>query len=182
MSDTSSPGMSSAAQAAARKASAEGLGLAVWVAQWKSRSSRERQAVGLALALLAGLLLWMLALRPALSTLREAPQQLATLDAQLQAMQVQAAEAAQLRASPKLPREQATEALKLATESLGDKARLTLQGERATVVFTGVTTSALRDWLQAARSTARISPQDATLTRAGEAWNGTVVAIFGAAP
>jgi general secretion pathway protein M len=151
-------------------------------AMWGQLAARERRGVAFAAAALALLLLWFAALRPALQTLREAPLQLATLASQLQAMQVLAAEARELRAAPRLSAEQAGAALKAATEPLGEKARLSFQGERVTVVFSAISPSALRDWLQLVRSSARARPLEATLARAPQGLSGTLVLGLGGRP
>lgn len=172
---------SNAAPGAAMPAAAAGGLLAQ---RWRALAARERAAVVVAALALALLATWLLALQPALRTLKEAPAELAALDAQLQTMQRLAAEARELRATPPLPAGQSAEALRVATQVLGDKARITLQGERATVVLTGVSPTALRDWLGAARTAARARPLEASLTHApaaagGGSWSGNVVLQLG---
>ena len=97
-------------------------------AWWRTLPSRDRSLAVLGAAVLVAFLLWVLAVQPALQTLRRAPAELDMLDGQLQTMQRLAAEAAQLRATPPVNGEQAGAALKAATERLGDKARISLQG------------------------------------------------------
>ena len=59
---------------------------------------------------------------------------------------------------------QAHDALRSATERLGaEKARLSLQGDRATLTLTGVTGEQLSSWLGEARSGARARPVEAQL-------------------
>ena len=69
---------------------ARALPLAAWraplVARWRALTERERNAASIAGAAVVLLLLWWLALQPALRTLREAPVQIDRLDAQLQRM------------------------------------------------------------------------------------------------
>ncbi|MFG5407614.1 type II secretion system protein GspM [Piscinibacter sakaiensis] len=101
--------------------------------------------VGLALA-------WLLALQPALRTLREAPRQIDQLDARLQAMQGLAAETAALRAAAPVGSAQATAA------------------------------AALQEWLQLARSAARARPVEAQLARSGNGYSGTLVLALSSAP
>jgi general secretion pathway protein M len=125
---------------------------------------------------------WAVALAPALRTLARAPVELDALDLQLQAMQRQAAEAQQLRAVPPVNADLASAALKAATERLGERGRLSLQGERATLTLTGVGTQALRDWLAEARSGARARPLEANLTRGEAGYSGTLVLAIGGAP
>lgn len=134
-------------------------------------------------AVLGLYLLWVLALQPALRTEQAAPRELATLETQTLAMQSQAAEAAELRAAPPVSRDQATAALKAATERLGHAGKLALQGDRAVLTVNNVGTAALRDWLAEARSGARARPLEASLSRGASGYNGTVVvAVGGAAP
>lgn len=170
------------ATGAARGAGKAGAMASLWSATWQGLSPRERRYLVMAAVAVAALALWWLALQPAISTLRRAPAQLAEAEAQLQRMQQLAAEAAELRGVPKVSIEQASEALKQATESLGDKARLTMQGERATVTLNGVSQSALRDWLVAVRAAARGKPVEATLNRTPQGWSGNLVLQLGATP
>lgn len=150
---------------------------------WQGLPARERGLVALASSVLGLYLLWALALQPALHTETTAPQTLAALEAQVQTMQNQAAEAAELRAAPSVNREQATAALKAATERLGDTGKLSLQGDRAVLTVTNAGTAALRDWLAEARSGARARPLEASLSRAAAGYSGmVVVALGGSAP
>lgn len=150
---------------------------------WRALPSRERNLVMLAAGVLSLYLLWVLALQPALQTEGAAPRELATLEAQSQTMQSLAAEAAELRAAPPVNRDQATAALKAATERLGDAGKLSLQGDRAVLTLTNAGTAALRDWLAEARSGARARPVEASLSRAATGYSGTVVvAVGGSAP
>lgn len=144
-------------------------------AAWAARDARERRLLLLAAGVLAGYLLWALALQPAWRTVRDAPARLDALDAQLQAMQAQAAEAQALRALPALPRPQASAALQAASERLGDQARLVEQGERAVLTLTGASGDELRSWLAEVRSSARARAVELRLTRDEQGLSGTVV-------
>ena len=146
-----------------------------WRQYWRSRAPRERIALGLMAALLGVLLLWLLFVQPALQTLRDTPAQLDQLDAQLQQMQRLAAEAQDLRGVAAVGSGQATAALRAATERLGDKGRLSLHGDRASLTLNGASPEALRGWLIEARSAARARPVEAQLTRAGNGYSGTLV-------
>jgi general secretion pathway protein M len=157
--------------------------MAAWraplAARWRALTERERNAASIAIAAVVLLLVWWVALQPALRTLREAPAQIDRLDAQLQLMQRQAAEAVELRAAPALSTAQSTAALQAATERLGPRGRLALAGERATVTLTGATGAQLRDWLSEARSGARARPVEVQLTRTPQGYSGTVVVTVG---
>lgn len=151
---------------------------------WRTRAPRER----LALLAMGGVLLfalaWLLLVQPALRTLQETPVQLERLESQLQQMQALAAEAQTLRGVAAVGTGQATAALRAATERLGDKGRLALLGDRATLTLNGASPEALRGWLVEARSAARVRPIEAQLTRAGNGYSGTLVVQLsgGAAP
>lgn len=151
-------------------------------AWWRGLPKREHRQLLLAGAVLGLGLLWLVALQPALRTLRGAGTELDAAELQLQAMQRLAAEAAELRGIPALSREQAGAALQAATESLGERARLSLQGERAVLTLNGVGTGALRDWLAQARSGARGRPVEANLVRSAQTYSGTLVLALGGAP
>ena len=150
--------------------------------RWSGLSARDRNLALLALAVLGAFLLWSVALQPALRTLREAPAQRDALDVQLQQMRALSSEAQQLRSAPAIGAEQSAAALRAASERLGPKARLSLQGERAVLTLNSVATSQLRDWLAEARSGARARPVEASLLRSGTGFSGTLVVAIGGAP
>jgi len=156
-----------------------------WVpvaAWWAGLARREQRLATLAGVVVLVGLLWAIGVQPAWRELTRAPAEHDRLDVQLQAMQRDALEAQQLRATPSLPPEQAVAALRAATERLGDKAKLTLQGERAVVNLTGVSGGALRDWLSEVRAGARARPLEANLARGPQGFNGTVIIAYGANP
>jgi general secretion pathway protein M len=153
-----------------------------WRARWRALAARDRRLVGLALALIGVLLLWTVAVQPAWRTLRTAPAQLERLELQLHEMQALAAEVQELRAAPALGGEQSAAALKAASDRLGDKARLSLQGERAMLTLNGVSATQLREWLNEARAGARARPVEARLARSVQGFTGTIVLTIGAGP
>ncbi|MDP2017732.1 type II secretion system protein GspM [Hydrogenophaga sp.] len=143
-------------------------------------SPRERKAVLIAGWVVGLGLLWWLAVAPALSTLREAPERHARLNAQLSQMQRMAATASALRSeSDARPpgREAVLRALEAATASLGTTAQLSVLGERATATLRGTAPTELAQWLAQVRINARLLPLETRLTRdaATGGWNGTVV-------
>lgn len=148
---------------------------------WKRLAPRERLAVVLAAAVLVLGLGWMVLVAPALRTLREAPLTLDRLDVQLQQMQRLAAEARELKALPPVSAGQSANALRAASERLGDQAKLALQGDRATLTLTGISGEKLRQWLSEARSGARARVVDAQLSRGAQGYNGSIVVTFGGA-
>ena len=152
------------------------------VGYWRARTRRERNALVGAAVLLAVLLLWWVGVQPALTTLREAPAQLDRLDAQLQQMQRVAAESGALRSVAPVSNAQAALALKAASDRLGERGRLTLQGDRASLTLTGVDTDALRAWLLEVRSGARARPVEAQLQRGPQGYSGTLSVTLGGTP
>lgn len=149
---------------------------------WRSLTLRDRRLAtlgGFALALVA---LWGLAVQPALRTLREAPPAIEQLDVELQQMQVLAAESASLRAAPPVAPAQAAASLKTAVGRLGDKARLAIQGDRATVTVSGVDGAMLRSFLAESRSAARARPVEAQLVRGAKGYDGTLIFSVGGTP
>lgn len=153
-----------------------------WLQRWHGLATRDRRGL-LAIGIVLGLfVLWLLAIQPALRTLREAPAQLDALDTQLQSMQRLASETTQLRATAPISAEQSAQALKAASERLGAAAKLNLQGDRAVLIVNGVASGALRQWLAEARSGARARPLEAQLSRGPNGYTGTVVVALGGAP
>ena len=148
-------------------------------ARYAKLDARERQMVIVIAGLLAFLLVWLILVRPAWKTLDEAPALRAQADAQLLQMQAISNEAKQLRALPPVPQPVAEQVLKAATDDLGGKAKLSVQGDRATLSVTGINGEDLRKWLLQARGGARARPVEATLTRAGDGYNGTLVVAIG---
>jgi general secretion pathway protein M len=149
---------------------------------WQARTSRERQAVAVVGAVIVLFLIWSLLVQPALRTAREAPAQLDRLDAQTQQMQRIAAESTALRAAPRVAPAQATQALRAATDRLGDRGKLLQQGDRASLTLTNVTPEALRGWLNEARSGARARPLEAQLQRGPAGYSGTIAVTLGGTP
>jgi general secretion pathway protein M len=147
--------------------------------RWAALPARERMGAGLAAVAIGVLLVWWIGVAPALRALRETPAQIDALDAQLQSMQRMALEARELRGAAPVPANQAALALKSATDRLGDKGRIAVQNDRATLTLSGVTGEALRAWLTEARSGARARPIEAQLTRGPQGYAGTIVLTFG---
>jgi len=147
--------------------------------RWQGLGARDRRLAGLAAAVLGAFLVWTLAIQPAWRTVRDAPAQRDALDLQLQEMRALAAEAQQLRGAPALSTDQSAAALRAASERLGPKARLSLQGDRAVLTLNGVSSAQLREWLAEARAGARARPVEAQLSRTAQGFNGSVVLSIG---
>lgn len=149
-------------------------------AWWGSLARREQRLVLLATVLVGLLVLWLVAIRPAWTTLGQAPAQLDALDVQLQSMQVLAAEAQELRAAPLIPPAQSSAALQAATARLGDEAKLVIHTDRAVLSVNGIDSESLRSWLAEVRTGARARPIEAQLARGPKGFTGTVtLAILG---
>ena len=149
-------------------------------AAWRSRTARERQAISLGALALGVLLVWSVAVQPALRTLREAPVKLDRLDAELAQMQRLAVESRALRATPPVAPSEATAALQAATVRLGAAGKLALQGDRATLTLTGADGPRLQAWLAEARRAARARPIEAQLIRGPQGYAGTLTVSLGA--
>ena len=148
---------------------------------WQARAPRERQLIAAMVVALAVLLVWLVAVQPALNALRETPKELDALDRQWQQMQLAALEGESLRAASPVPPAQAAEALRAATERLGSKAKLLIQGDRATVTFAAVQFDDLKAWLGEARSGARARPVEAQLLKAASGYTGSISVILASA-
>jgi general secretion pathway protein M len=87
--------------------------------RWQAMAPRERTGLTLAAAAVALLLVWIIAVQPALDALGSLPPRQAEVDRQWQQMLTLASEARELRALPPLAPAQAEAALKSATDQLG---------------------------------------------------------------
>lgn len=148
--------------------------LTLW---WRQREAREQTLLALAAALVAMALLWLLALAPALKTLRQHNARVAQLQHRLQHMQaLQAqAQALQAQAGSALDAAQAQQALMLHTTTiLGKQADISPRPGGASVTLRTVTPSALARWLAAIRAEAHAKVEQARIQRSGDGWSGTV--------
>ena len=150
--------------------------------RWSALALRERRYVSIAAVLVGAALLWMFTIQPAWRVVRDAPAKLDQLELQLQQMQRMQSESAVLRSAPPVAPSQAAMALKAATERLGDGAKLSLQGDRATLTLTAISADALRAWLQEVRSAARARPVEMQLMRNPRGFNGSLVVTLGGTP
>lgn len=147
--------------------------------RWAAMAPRERRLAAVALAAVGGILVWLLMVQPAWRTLRDAPAKIDALELQLQQMQRLATEAEELRRLPRVSPAQADAALQAATERLGPGARLTLQGNRASLEVNGIPGEALMAWLGEVRGAARARPQQVRLTRGPAGYTGSIVLDLG---
>jgi general secretion pathway protein M len=154
-----------------------------WQAAWARRSPREQQLLGMGVWVLGLAALWMLALAPALRTWQEAPARQALLDAQSQRMRQLQAQAQALQKPVVLSRADAAKWLEKSLAELGPNARISLQGETATLSLQAAPAPALARWLSQARDNAQALPTQAQLQHASPtgpnsldvAWRGSLV-------
>jgi general secretion pathway protein M len=143
-----------------------------WQAAWARRSPREQQLLGIGFWVLALAALWVLALAPALRTWQEAPARQALLDAQSQRMRQLQAQAQGLQKPAALSRADATQWLDKNLTELGPNARISLQGETATLSLQAAPAAALARWLSLARDNAQALPTQAQLQQVSPAGPG----------
>lgn len=143
--------------------------------RWDKLAERERRLVVLVAIGLGLLLAWLVLVAPAMKSLNTTRGQLTETDAQWTQMQDDASKARALRSAAPVAPEEAQAALRAATDRLGKDARLTLQGERATLNFNNVSGTALADWLAEVRTGARARATEANLARSNATYSGTVV-------
>jgi general secretion pathway protein M len=153
------------------------MNTAMLKARWEGLRPREQAMAAAAGAVVAVALVWMVALGPALSTLRSAEAQRRALDTQLQHMRTLQAQAQALQSQPKLSYDEALRLLEQSVaQRLGATARMVVVGERVNITLTGTAPDALAQWLTQARVNARALPSEARLNRnAGGLWEGTLV-------
>ena len=149
---------------------------------WSQLTLRDRRMIAAGAGVLALYLVWAVALAPALTTLRRAPAELATLQAQEQRMQALAQVAQALRGVRPVPPAQAAQALNTATARLGAQARISVQGERAVLTLQGVAAPQIMAWLAEVRAGARARVSQAALTQSAPGmFSGTVTVVIGGA-
>jgi len=135
---------------------------------WAQLAPREQRLVAIALPLVLLVLLWWVALAPALRTLADAPAAHAQLDAQLQQMSTLQAQARRLQTQTRVPRDDALRALEDAVRDGLPNAQLQVAGassEGATVTVRATAPDVLAQWLAQARGNARAVPREVHLTR-----------------
>ena len=142
---------------------------------WIGLSARERRMVlpaGLALLIAAS---WLIAIAPALRTLRDAPAQRAVQEQQLARMRQWQGEARTHKQQPRISPEESQRVLQELGDRLLGPGSVTLQGAQVQAQFKGVSPEALAQWLQQARTLGRALPQQMQLERTSDGWHGTMV-------
>jgi general secretion pathway protein M len=154
------------------------------VAAWSRLQPREQVLCALAGCLVAGAVIWWMALAPALQILHNAPAQQDALSQQMARMQQWQTEAQTLQSQPALSHDQALRALETGVlQTLGTGSSLSVLNDRVTVVVKATAGDALAQWLAQARINARSVPAEVKLHRAASRlWEGTVVLILSTSP
>lgn len=130
---------------------------------WQQRSPREQQLLGLAGVVVLLATLWTLALAPAWRTWQEAPGQQARLDAQTRHMRALQAQVQNLKKPSALTRAEAVRWLESNVDTLGTGAKISWQGEHASLRVEAAAADALARWLSQARERAQALPLQAQL-------------------
>lgn len=143
--------------------------------RWQALSPREQRGLSLLGALLAVLLFWLIAIAPALNTLRGSDHRRAQIGQQHAHMLALQAQAQALQTRTPISREEALRNLQGLTP--GAQMQLNVQGDRVMVQLKAVPAAALASWLTQARSQAQAFPVEAHLTRSNTAmtWDGSLV-------
>lgn len=147
----------------------------VFLSWWATREPREQALLRAAGALVALAALWLLALAPALKTVRSFESTYTQQAAQLQTMRSLQAQAQSLQANPTLSSVAAVQALQAAVQAdLGAKATLSIAAGQATLTLQDTSPEALAQWLAHARTQAHAVPQAASLRRTAQGWSGNL--------
>lgn len=143
--------------------------------RWQALSPREQRGLSLLGALLAVLLFWLIAIAPALNTLRGSDHRRAQIGQQHAHMLALQAQAQALQTRTPISRDEALRNLQGLTP--GAQMQLNVQGDRVMVQLKAVPAAALASWLTQARSQAQALPVEAHLTRSNTAmtWDGSLV-------
>lgn len=149
---------------------------------WSALQPRERRLIAAAALLVGAALLWLVALAPALATLRQAPAQRATLQADVARVESLQRTARALQAKPPLDRAQGLAAFQTATQkTLGAAAQVSNAESVIRVTLKDVPAQTLADWLADVRASAHLLPAQAQLQRtpggaadAPARWSGTL--------
>ena len=143
--------------------------------RWQALSPREQRGLSLLGALLAVLLFWLIAIAPALNTLRDSDHRRAQIGQQHAHMLALQAQAQALQTRTPISRDEALRNLQGLTP--GAQMQLNVQGDRVMVQLKAVPAAALANWLTQARSQAQALPVEAHLTRSNTAmtWDGSLV-------
>jgi len=145
---------------------------------WQQLSPRSKR-VWLLLFVAACLgFLWLVAVAPALKTLRDAPDRHRLLNVQLEHMQRISAEAKSLQKLPQLNLVDAQKALQnTVTQRLGANGQVSITGNRAILTIKNATPTAVAEFLTDARINARAIPEEVKIMRSTVTvanWDGSM--------
>ena len=133
---------------------------------WAQRQARERRLLSLGATVLLLAALWSWAWAPAWRTWQEAPAKQARLDAQTQDMRQLQAQAQSLQKPNPITRSESVQWLENNLAELGANAKISLQGERATLSVDAAPAQAMARWIGLARERALALPVQAQLQTA----------------
>ena len=143
-------------------------------AWWKALSSRDKRMIRVAAALLVFVLLWLLALQPAIRTIRSFESAQRTQETKLQQMLNLQSQAQSMQNLPLVSQAAAVTALEVSIEqTFGNRAEIIFNGNNATVNVRGISPEDLAKWLNNIRTNARTVAIQARLTRTNIGWNGS---------
>jgi general secretion pathway protein M len=147
--------------------------------RWQALSSREQSGLRWLGLLLAVAFVWLVAIAPALQTLRDSVTRRAQISTQQGHMLALQAQAQALQQRTPMSRDEALRSLQ--SLSANPNLQLTVQGERVSVQLKAVSASTLATWLAQVRSQAQTLPIEAHVTRdadankTGASWSGSLV-------
>ena len=152
-----------------------------WTQVWAQRSPREQNLLRLGAVLFLLIALWQWAVAPAWRTWQEAPTRQALLDSQTQSMRQLQAQAQGLQKPSAVSRNEAIQWLEKNLSALGPNAKISLQGDNATLRVESAPASAMAQWLSQARDNAQTLPLQGQMQRHSTEskdevlWQGTLV-------
>ena len=144
--------------------------------RWQALSPREQRGVSVLGALLAVLLLWSVAVAPALHTLRDSDNRRTQIGLQQAHMIALQNQAQALQARTPLSRDEALRTLQGLTP--GPQIQLNVQGERISAQLKAVPAPVLANWLTQARTQAQALPLEAHLTRANTTTSSSAAVVW----
>lgn len=143
-------------------------------AWWEALSSRDKRMIRVAAVLLIFVLLWLLALQPAIRTIRSFESTQRTQEAKLQQMLNLQSQAQSMQNLPLVSQAAAVTALEISIEqTFGNRAEIIFNGNNATVNVRAISPEDLAKWLNNIRTNSRTVAVQARLTRTNIGWNGS---------
>lgn len=143
----------------------------VW---WTALPSREKTLLRVAAVLITVLFLWLVALSPAIRTIRAFESTQRAQEAKLQQMLNLQSQAQSMQNLPQVSQAAAVTALEVSIEqTFGNRAEIIFNGNNATVNVRGISAEDLAKWLNSIRTNARTVAVQARLTRTNIGWNGS---------